>query len=91
MADWAGETDIEVTSIESFIKLSKTKVEFQENLDILSIEQIRQIELCTRGQCCNEQSYLCRRGIITASKAHEVITKMKKIRKGGRGVIKFLE
>ena len=55
MADWAGETDIEVTSIESFIKLSKTKVEFQENLDILSIEQIRQIELCTRGQCCNEQ------------------------------------
>ena len=41
------------TSIESLIKLSKTKLEFLENLDLLS-EKIRQIEVCTRGQCCNE-------------------------------------
>ena len=34
MADLAGETDIEVTRIESLIKLSKTKMEFLENLDI---------------------------------------------------------
>ena len=26
VTDWAGETDVEVTSIESLIKLSKTKV-----------------------------------------------------------------
>ena len=38
IADWAGETDVEVTIIKSLIKLSETKVEFQENLDILSIE-----------------------------------------------------
>ena len=62
-------------------------MEFLENLDILSIEKIRQIELCTRGQCCNEQWYLCRKGVITASKAIEVITKMRKVRKGGGGVV----
>ena len=31
--------------------------------------------------------YLCQEGVITASKAHEVITKMKKVRKGGGGVV----
>ena len=62
-------------------------MEFLENLDLLSVEKIRQIEVCTTGQCCNEQCYLCRKGAITASKAHEIITKMKKVRKGGRGVV----
>ena len=47
---WGGETDID-----SLMKLSKTNMEFLENLDIFPIEQIRQIELCTIGQCCNEQ------------------------------------
>ena len=81
------ETDVGVTSIENLIKLSKTKVEFLENLDLLPIEKIRQIEVCTRGQCCNEQWYVCRKGVITTSKAHQVTTKMKKVRKGGGGVV----
>ena len=75
---WAGETDAEVRSTESCQKLSKTKMELPKNLDILSIEKIKQIELCTRGQCCNEQWYLRRKDLITASKAHEVIAKIKK-------------
>ena len=63
-------------------------MQFLEKLDILSIETIRQIELCTRGQCCNEQLYcICRKGVITGSKGHEVILKMKKVRKGGGGVV----
>ena len=78
ITDWAGEIAVEVTSIESLIKYSKTKVAFQKKLHILSIEKIRQIELCTRGQCCRGQWYLCRKGVITASKAHEVITKNEK-------------
>ena len=49
-----------------------------ENSALLSIEKIRQIELCTRGQCCNKQCYLSRKGVIKASKAYEVIAKMKK-------------
>ena len=47
---WGGETDID-----SLMKLSKTNMEFLENLDIFPIEQIKQIESCTIGQCCNEQ------------------------------------
>ena len=46
---WAGETDAEVRTTESCQKLSKTQMELQKNLDILSIEKIKQIELCTRG------------------------------------------
>ena len=42
ITEWAGETDL--TSIESFIKFSKTKVGFLENLDLLPIEKIRLIE-----------------------------------------------
>ena len=48
---------------------------------------MRQIEVCNRGQCCNKQWYLCRTGVITASTAHEVITIIKKVRKGGGGVV----
>ena len=83
ITDWAGKPDVEVKSIEKLIKLSKTKVEFLENSDILSIKKIGQIELYTRGQCCNEQWYLCIKDVITAWKEHEVITNMKKVRKGG--------
>ena len=44
ITDWAGETDVEVTSIESLMKLSKIKAKFLGNLNILLIEIIRQIE-----------------------------------------------
>ena len=54
ITEWDGETDLEVTNIESLIKLSKPKVELLENLDLLSVEKIRQTEVCTRGQCYNE-------------------------------------
>ena len=63
---------------------------FLENLDLFSVEKFRQAEAYTRGQCYNEQWYLCRKGVITASKAHEIITKISKVSKGGRGVVKHL-
>ena len=63
---------------------------FLENLDLFSVEKFRQTEAYTRGQCYNEQWYLCRKGVITASKAHEIITKINKVSKGGRGVVKHL-
>ena len=33
ITEWAGKTDVEVTSIENLKNLSKTKVEFLENLN----------------------------------------------------------
>ena len=86
ITEWAGETDAEVASIESLIKLSKTKVEILENLALLSIEKIREIEVWTRDQCYSEQWYLCRKDFITAWDEHEVMTKMKKVRKGDGGI-----
>ena len=77
ITEWAGKTDVEVTSIENLKNLSKTKVEFLENLNLLSIEKIRQFEVFTRGKYCSERCYLCRKGAITASKAYEIITEMK--------------
>ena len=53
-------------------------MEFLENLDLLLIGKIRQTEVCTKGQCYNEQCYLGTKGVRTASKSHEVITLMKK-------------
>ena len=53
ITEWPGETGVEVTSIESPIKLSKTKVEFLKNLDLHLLEKIRQIEVFTRGQSYN--------------------------------------
>ena len=62
-------------------------MEFLENLDLLLIEKIRQTEVCTKGQCYNEQCYLHTKGVRTASKSHEVITLKKNVRKGGGGVV----
>ena len=53
ITEWPGETGVEVTSIDSLIKLSKTKVEFLRNLDLHLLEKIRQIEVFTRGQSYN--------------------------------------
>lgn len=53
------ETDVEVTKIESILKISKSKTEFLENLDLLSVETVIQIEVCSRSQCCNEKCYVC--------------------------------
>ena len=85
ITEWAGETDLQVTNWKSYKTLKNWngvsgKFRFTFN---------RQIEVCTRGHCYNEQWYLCRKGIITASKTHEVITKMKKVRKGVEGVVTF--
>ena len=38
------ETDLEVTNIESLVKLSKTEMEFLKNLDLLSIEKTDQLK-----------------------------------------------
>ena len=60
---------------------------FLENLDLLSAEEVRQIELGTIGQFNNEQRHLCRKGFVRTSKAHEAITKSYKARKGGGSTV----
>lgn len=47
----------------------------EENLDLFSVGKIRQTEACTTRQNYNEQWYLCSKGVLTASKTHEVFLK----------------
>ena len=45
--------------------------------------------MLTRGQSSNDAWYRFRKGAITASKYHEVITKMKKLKHGATNVNTF--
>ena len=53
----------------------------------MSKEKISKIELLTRGQSNNELWYNYRKGVITASKGHSVLTKMNKILKPTGGCV----
>ena len=53
----------------------------------MSREKISKTELLTRGQSNNKLWYNYRKGVITASKAHSVLTKMNKILKPPGGCV----
>ena len=67
-------------SISDVIDISKNMSDFRENLSIFSKENIETIEKLTTGQSENEHWFKYRKCLITASKAHEVVTKMTKVR-----------
>jgi len=73
-----------IKSINEILNMSNSIDEFKINVAKFMIkDSLNNIEIITRGQSENEQWYLFRKGVITASKAHEVITKMNKLEKGG--------
>jgi hypothetical protein len=73
-----------VPSIQDLTLMSKTKTEFIDNIKItMTAKNISEIEVTTRGQSKNDAWFDYRKGVITASKAHEVLTKMEKVKKSG--------
>ena len=72
-----------VMSISDVINMSKKMSDFKENLGVFTKENIETIEKLTIGQNENEYWYEYRKCLITASKAHDVVTKMAKVQKGG--------
>lgn len=75
-----------VLSLDDVITSSKTLVEFFENMRLnISGETVKKIEKITRGQSSNHLCFQHRKGVITASKVHEVKTKMGKVIKGCSG------
>ena len=72
-----------VMNISDVINMSKNMSDFKENLDVFTKENIETIEKLTIGQNENEYWYEYRKCLITASKAHDVVTKMAKVQKGG--------
>ena len=75
-----------VLTISDVIVMSKNMSDFKENLS-LSKENLESIEKFTIGQSENEHWFEYRKCLITASKAHEVVTKMTKVEKGDGGTV----
>ena len=76
-----------VLSISDIINMSKNMSEFKENVSAFTKENIDTIEKLTIGQNENEHWFEYRKCLITASKAHEVVTEMTKVEKGGGGTV----
>ena len=75
------------TNVSDIIEMSGSNSSFFENLKTLMTSENIKIEAQTRGQNQNRLWYACRKGVITASKAHEVFTKMKKVIKWTGGYV----
>ena len=74
--------NIEAVCIDDIIILSSSKKEFYENLyKNMSKENSIKIEKLTRGQSSNQCWFTFRKAVITGSKGHEIMTKVKKIQK----------
>ena len=82
-----GNTAINLTSVDDLIIMSETNQSFIENVSLyMTKENIRDIEILTRGQSSSGSWYLHRKNVITASKGHGVLSKMDKIAKGNENV-----
>ena len=67
-------------SVDDKILMSDSAPKFMENLSAnINEENISVIEQITQGQNTNELWFQFRKGVITASKVHEVKTKMTKV------------
>ena len=76
------EKSCDIASIDDIILMSDSITSFTSNLTtIMTVENIKKIETSTRGQSSNESWYHHRKGVITASKCHDVHTKMVKVNK----------
>ena len=72
----------ELSTIDAIISKSQNIDEFYELLKVfMTRDNIKKIEVLTRGQNLNEKWFLFRKRVITASKCHDVLTKMRKIEK----------
>ena len=77
----------DVASIDDIILMSQSIKAFKENLSKnMTVENIKLIESSTYGQSSNETWYRFRKGVITASKSHDVFTKMTKLSKASGSV-----
>ena len=79
-----------VLSISDAINMSKNMSDFKENLSVSTKENTETIEKVKMGQRENELWFECRKCLITASKANEVVTKMFKAEKGSSGTVSIL-
>jgi len=79
--------DDSIPCVDDMILMSQTVEEFMQNLSVnFSKETILKIEQVTLDQSTNQLWYEQRKSVITASKVHEVKTKMTKVNNGSSTV-----
>lgn len=71
---------INVISVDDVVLMSTGVASFFKNLDQITPDIITKLEVLTRGQSNNEAWYECRKGVFTASKAHDILTRMRKFK-----------
>ena len=76
-----------VLSISDVINMSKNISDFKENLSVFTEENTETTEKLMMDQSENEHWFDYQKCLITASKAHEVVTKITKVEKDGGGTI----
>ena len=76
-----------VLSISDLINMSKNMSDFMENLSVFTKENIETTEKLTMDQSENEHWFEHPKCLRTASKAHEIVTKITKLEKCGGGAV----
>ncbi|MEO0686479.1 MAG: hypothetical protein AAFY76_15930, partial [Cyanobacteria bacterium J06649_11] len=80
----------DLVSVDDVLPLSDTETSFFENLQRnFNEESITRIENMTRGQSSNDAWYNFRKSVITDSKCHKVLTKVKKLKNGDVNISTF--
>ena len=73
-----------ILSLDDIIMMSDSTDSFFEHLyENVTKDVIKKIEILTRGQAANKCWHTFRKGVITASKGHDIKTKMEKIKSQG--------
>ena len=81
-----------ITSVDDILIMSTSRQEFKENLEAnMKDENIKKIQMLTLGQSENTLWFTYRKGVITASISHDILSKMKKVKRGGGGVINMFQ
>ena len=72
---------------EKVLSMSKNMNNFNQNLRVFTKENIKTIEKLTMGQSENGHWFEYRKCLLTASKAHEVVTKLTIVENDSSGTI----
>ena len=81
-----------ISNIDEIIKMSESSAEFfQKLMTNMTEKNIYQIEKMTQGQSDCDMWFYFRKGVVTAYKFHNVLTKMAKISKGGGGYVDMFQ
>ena len=81
-----------ISNIDEIIKVSESSAEFfQKLMANMTEKNIYQIEKMTQGQSDCDMWFYFRKGVVIASKFHNVLTKMAKISKGGGGYVDMFQ